>query len=81
MRDEAFRAALEILGPRRVLWGSDFAVSEMRGRCVTTGSHSFWLHPQVLHPDLQAPATTAMTLVGIESLLCPPTLPQLKCYQ
>ncbi len=67
---EAFRAALEILGPRRVLWGSDFAVSEMRGRCVTTGSHFFWLHPQVLHPDFQAPTTTAMTLVGIESLLC-----------
>jgi glutamate-1-semialdehyde 2,1-aminomutase len=67
---EALRAALEILGPRRVLWGSDFAVSEMRGRCVTTGAHFFWLHPQGLHPALQAPTTTAMTLVGIESLLC-----------
>lgn len=44
---EAFRAALEILGPRRVLWGSDFAVSELRGRCVTTGSQFFWLHPEL----------------------------------
>ena len=34
---ESFKAALKYLGPKRILWGSDFAVSEMRGRCVTTG--------------------------------------------
>ncbi len=67
---EAFRAALEILGPRRVLWGSDYAVSELRGRCVTTGRLFFWLHPELLRPDYQAATTTEMTLVGIESLLC-----------
>ncbi len=67
---EAFRAALEILGPRRVLWGSDFGVSELRGRCVTTGGFFFWLHPELLRPDYVAATTTDMTLVGIESLLC-----------
>lgn len=67
---EAFRAALEILGPRRVLWGSDFAVSELRGRCVTTGGYFFWLHPELLRPDHVAPTSTDMTLVGLESLLC-----------
>ncbi len=66
---EAFRAALEILGPRRVLWGSDFAVSEIRGRCVTTGELFFWLHPEVVRPDYQAATTSDMTLVGIESLV------------
>jgi len=66
---EAFRAALEILGPRRVLWGSDFAVSEIRGRCVTTGGLFFWLHPEIMRTDYQAATTTDMTLVGIESLL------------
>jgi glutamate-1-semialdehyde 2,1-aminomutase len=66
---EAFRAALEILGPRRVLWGSDFAVSEIRGRCVTTGELFFWLHPEVLRPDYQAATSSDMTLVGIESLV------------
>lgn len=67
---EAFRAALEILGPRRVAWGSDFAVSEIRGRCVTTGGLFFWLHRELLKDDYQAPTTTDLTLVGIESLLC-----------
>ncbi|MBL9216550.1 MAG: amidohydrolase family protein [Opitutaceae bacterium] len=67
---EAFRAALRILGPRRVLWGSDFAVSELRGRCVTTGRLFFWLHPELIRADYQAPSTTDITLVGIESLLC-----------
>lgn len=67
---ESFRAALEILGPRRVLWGSDFAVSELRGRCVTTGGYFFWLHPELLRPDHVAPTATDMTLVGLESLLC-----------
>jgi glutamate-1-semialdehyde 2,1-aminomutase len=66
---EAFRAALEILGPRRVLWGSDFAVSEIRGRCVTTGELFFWLHPEVVRPDYQAATSSDMTLVGIESLV------------
>ncbi|MSU65192.1 MAG: hypothetical protein EXS38_03620 [Opitutus sp.] len=67
---EAFRAALKILGPRRVLWGSDFTVSEVRGRCVTTGDSFFWLHPEVLSPGYAAPTATRMTLVGLESLLC-----------
>lgn len=42
---ESFRAALKAFGPRRILWGSDFAVSELRGRCVTTGDYFYWLHP------------------------------------
>jgi len=67
---EAFRAALKVLGPRRVLWGSDFAVSEVRGRCVSTGDLFFWLHPELLRNDYAAPTNNDMTLVGIESLLC-----------
>ncbi len=64
-----FQAAIRILGPKRILWGSDFAVSEMRGRCVTTGNYFFWLHPEVLQKEYQPPTTNDMTLVGIESLL------------
>jgi glutamate-1-semialdehyde 2,1-aminomutase len=66
---EAFRAALDILGPRRVLWGSDYAVSEIRGRCITTGGLFFWLHPEVVRPDYQAATASDMTLVGIESMI------------
>ena len=67
---ETMRAALEILGPKKVLWGSDFAVSEIRGRCVSTGDAFFWLSPEVVASGHQAPTSTEMTLVGIESLLC-----------
>ncbi len=66
---ESFAAAIKILGPKRILWGSDFPVSEMRGRCVTTASHFYWLHPEVLRPDYRPPTTSQMTLVGLESLI------------
>ncbi|MFN5559236.1 MAG: amidohydrolase family protein, partial [Opitutaceae bacterium] len=66
---EAFRAAIEILGPRRILWGTDFAVDGVRGRCVTTGDLFFWLHPELIKPEHRAPTNNDMTLVGIESAL------------
>ncbi len=66
---EAFAAAIEVFGPKRILWGSDFPVSELRGRCVTTGDYMFWLHPENLKPEHQSPTGVDMTLVGIESLL------------
>lgn len=66
---ESFSTALKILGPKRVLWGSDFGVSEMRGRCITTGNRFFWLHPELIDQRYQAPSETNMTLVGLESLL------------
>ncbi|MBX2925082.1 MAG: aminotransferase class III-fold pyridoxal phosphate-dependent enzyme [Chitinophagaceae bacterium] len=66
---ESFKAALKILGPQRVLWGSDFGVSEMRGRCITTGDRFFWLHPELIDAKYQSSTESNMTLVGIESLL------------
>lgn len=66
---ESFAAALRILGPKRVLWGSDFAVSEARGRCVTTGGYFYWLHPETIAPEHKPATTNEMTLIGIESLL------------
>lgn len=65
----AFRAALEILGPRRVLWGSDYMVSELRGSCITQGDGFTWIYAD----DASAEKLTVFgnyTLVGIESLLC-----------
>jgi glutamate-1-semialdehyde 2,1-aminomutase len=49
--------------------GIGFSVSEFRGRCVTTGSYFFWLHPELIDPKYQTPTKNEMTLVGIESLL------------
>ena len=64
----AFRAAIEILGPRRVLWGSDYMVSELRGSCVTQGDGFTWIHPETAAENLTI--FGQYTLVGIESLLC-----------
>ena len=66
---EAFRTAIEVLGPRRILWGTDFAVDGVRGRCVTTGDLFFWLHPELIKSEYRAPTNNDMTLVGIESAL------------
>lgn len=65
----AFRAALETLGPRRVLWGSDYMVSELRGICSTQGDGFTWVYAD----DASSKDLTIFghhTLVGIESLLC-----------
>jgi glutamate-1-semialdehyde 2,1-aminomutase len=65
---ESMRCALEVLGPRRLLWGSDFMVSELRGKCVTTGDGFSWIYSD----ELPAQAVTQFenyTLIGIEGLL------------
>lgn len=59
---ESIRCALEVLGPGRVLYGSDFPISHLRGRCVTVGNQMLWLYAE----ENKAPA---MTLIGIESLI------------
>ena len=69
MQAGAFRAALEILGPRRVLWGSDYMVSELRGSCISQGDGFTWIYSE----DESAEKLTifgSYTLVGIESLIC-----------
>ena len=40
---DATAAILDEFGPRRVMWGSDFPVSQQRGRCVTLGSGFVWI--------------------------------------
>lgn len=65
---ETLRFALETFGPRRVLYGSDFPVSELRGRCVTLGDSFFWIHPTTANLEKTVPRTDG-ALIGIESLL------------
>jgi glutamate-1-semialdehyde 2,1-aminomutase len=59
---EAVQTAIEILGPGRVVYGSDYPISHLRGRCVTVGNQFHWIYAEEGKP-------TAMTLVGIEALL------------
>ena len=56
----AFEAIIATLGVGRLLYGSDFPVSHLRGRCVAIGDSFLWLHPE--NTELRP------TLVGIESL-------------
>jgi glutamate-1-semialdehyde 2,1-aminomutase len=68
---EAMRCALETLGPRRVLFGADYMVSELRAKCFTMGNGFSWLYADA--SDLPAKALTQFenfTLLGIESVLC-----------
>jgi glutamate-1-semialdehyde 2,1-aminomutase len=60
-------AILREYGPRRLLFGTDFPVSEFRGKAFTIGDGYFWVYDDTL--DWVAWRMGAPTLVGIESLL------------
>ncbi len=63
----ALAAILNEFGPRRLMWGSDFPVSEMRGKCVTVGDGFAWLDVDAVAWDELSPACNPI-LVGLESL-------------
>ncbi len=60
-------AILREFGPRRLLFGTDFPVSEMLGRCVSIGDGFVWLYENNVEWDAAQFATP--TPVGLESLL------------
>ncbi|MGC9316898.1 MAG: amidohydrolase family protein [Armatimonadota bacterium] len=60
-------AVLETFGPKRLLWGSDFPVSQIRGRCVTVGDGFAWLDQTSVDWSVLKPPCRP-TLVGLESL-------------
>ena len=63
----AIIAILREFGPRRVMWGSDFPVSELRGKPVSLGDGFAWLQWDTLAWDnLHVRANPI--LVGLESL-------------
>jgi len=63
----ALVAILQEFGPRRLIWGSDFPVSEMRGKCVTVGDGFAWLDVDSVTWDKLSPACNPI-LLGLESL-------------
>ena len=63
----AFEAIVETLGVDRLLYGSDFPISHLRGRCVAIGDSFLWLHPENTN-FMAAHAEVWPTLIGIESL-------------
>jgi len=63
---DAIAAILDEFGPRRVLWGSDFPISQQRGRCVTLGTGFVWVTTDQVEWNEGAFFGTPV-LVGLES--------------
>lgn len=63
----AIEAIINTLGHERVLYGSDFPVSHLRGRCVALGDSFLWISAE--NTDLNVPyAALNLALVGHEAL-------------
>lgn len=60
-------AILRVFGPTRLLFGTDFPVSEIRGKCVSVGDGFLWLDGK--NVDWNGSAFALPARVGIESLL------------
>jgi glutamate-1-semialdehyde 2,1-aminomutase len=67
---ETLRLAAETLGADRILFGTDFPISNLRGRCVATGEFFTWVYTEKEPPATEADNPGQMTLIGIESLMC-----------
>lgn len=63
----AFEAIVETLGHERLLYGTDFHVSHMRGRCIAIGDSFHWLYAEEMHLD-EKHTQLRPVLIGLESL-------------
>ena len=63
----AFEAIVETMGHARLLYGSDFPVSHLRGRCVAIGDSFQWLLADEMRLE-QPHLILKPVLVGLESL-------------
>ncbi|MEW5979951.1 MAG: amidohydrolase family protein [Acidobacteriota bacterium] len=65
----AFEAIVEVLGCDRLLWGSDYPICHLRGRCVAIGDQFVWLYEDTFDWDTFAEHTKIRPLlIGLESL-------------
>ena len=63
----AIEAIARVFGHQKLLYGSDYPVSQLRGRCVALGDSFFWISAQ--NTNLQVPyADLQLSLVGHEAL-------------
>jgi len=63
----AFEAIVETMGHERLLYGSDFYISHMRGRCVAIGDSFHWFYAEDMNLAEKHIALRPV-LVGLESL-------------
>jgi glutamate-1-semialdehyde 2,1-aminomutase len=63
----AFEAIIETMGHERLLYGTDFHVSHLRGRCVAIGDSFHWFYANDM--DLtEKHIHLAPVLIGLESI-------------
>src|SRR5215813_8514053 len=63
----AFEAIVETMGHERLLYGSDFSISHLRGRCVAVGDSFHWFYAEDMSLE-ERHTTLRPVLVGLESL-------------
>ena len=63
----AFEAIIDVMGHERLLYGSDFPVSHLRGRCVAIGDSFHWIYADEMKLA-EKHAELLPVLVGLESL-------------
>jgi glutamate-1-semialdehyde 2,1-aminomutase len=61
-------AVLKAAGTKRVLWGSDFPVSMMRGKCISIADSFLWLYREQLQ-KMDSKTSFSVDLIGVENLL------------
>jgi len=64
----AVEAVVRIIGPHRMLYGSDFYVSHIRGTNFTVGDTFVWIDANTPVGELEYSSNAALPLVGIENL-------------
>ncbi len=64
---QAFEAILREFGVSRLMYGGDYAITELRGRCISVADGFLWLDPN--NTRWADGIGSQPTLVGIESLL------------
>ena len=64
----ACEAIIETLGHERLLYGTDFPVSHLRGRCVAIGDGFLWLYDDTLDWSTVWFLPLQPVLIGLESL-------------
>lgn len=64
----AFETIVETFGHEKLIWGSDYPVSNLRGRCVAIGDEFLWLYEDTLDWKSVSGIEIRPYLVGHESL-------------
>jgi glutamate-1-semialdehyde 2,1-aminomutase len=64
----ACEAIIEILGHERLLYGTDFPVSHLRGRCIAVGDGFVWLYEDTLDWTTVSFRPLQPVFIGLESL-------------